>query len=67
MLGMGMDLPLLDWLNTYTFKTEAAFKDTDYARGVYQNWRGNDRQRNDAGVRFFFAAPRINDDFNGRI
>lgn len=36
MLGMGMDLPLLDWLNTYTFKTEAAFKDTDYARGVYQ-------------------------------
>ena len=36
MLGMGMDLPLLDWLNTYTFKTEFAFKDTDYARGVYQ-------------------------------
>ena len=21
MLGMGMDLPLIDWLNTYTFKT----------------------------------------------
>ncbi len=36
MLGMGMDLPLLDWLNTYTFKTEAAFKDTGYAREVYQ-------------------------------
>jgi len=36
MLGMGMDLPLMDWLSTYTFKTEARFKDTDYARRVYQ-------------------------------
>ena len=36
MLGMGMDLPLLDWLNTYTFKTEAAFRDTGYAREVYR-------------------------------
>ncbi len=35
MLGMGMDLPLLDWLNTYTFKTEARFADTQYARDVY--------------------------------
>ena len=26
MLGMGMDLPLIDWLNTYTFKTEARFE-----------------------------------------
>lgn len=36
MLGMGMDLPLLDWLNTYTFKTESRFKDVDYARQVYR-------------------------------
>ncbi|MBQ9244548.1 MAG: amidohydrolase family protein [Proteobacteria bacterium] len=36
MLGMGMDLPLLEWLNTYTFKTEARFKDVDYAREVYR-------------------------------
>lgn len=35
MLGMGMDLPLLDWLSTYTFKTEAQFRDTGYARRVY--------------------------------
>ena len=28
MLGMGMDLQLLDWLNTYTFPTEARFADT---------------------------------------
>ena len=36
MLGMGMDLPLLDWLNTYTFRTEARFADPDYARMHYR-------------------------------
>jgi guanine deaminase len=36
MLGMGMDLQLLDWLKTYTFKTEARFSDTEYARRVYE-------------------------------
>lgn len=35
MLGMGMDLSLLDWLNTYTFQMEARFADTEYAREVY--------------------------------
>lgn len=38
MLGMGMDLPLLDWLNTYTFRTEARFKDPDYARMHYRKF-----------------------------
>ena len=36
MLGLGMDLPLMEWLNTYTFKNEARFADTDYARRVYR-------------------------------
>ena len=36
MLGTGMDLPLLDWLNTYTFPLEARFADTGYARKVYR-------------------------------
>ena len=36
MLGMGMDLPLLEWLDTYTFPTEARFADTDYARRIYR-------------------------------
>ncbi len=36
MLGMGMDLPLMDWLKTYTFKTEARFSDNDFARNVYR-------------------------------
>ena len=38
MLGMGMDLPLLDWLNTYTFRTEARFADPDYARMHYRRF-----------------------------
>ena len=36
MLGMGMDLPLLDWLNAYAFPTEARFADPDYARQIYR-------------------------------
>ncbi len=35
MLGMGMDLPLIDWLNHYTFETEAMFSDPGFAREVY--------------------------------
>ena len=41
MLGMGMDLPLLDWLDTYTFPTEARFADLDYARRVYRRLAGD--------------------------
>ena len=37
MLGMGMDMPLIDWLNTYTFPTEAHFADPQLARDVYRN------------------------------
>ncbi len=36
MIGLGMDLPLLDWLNTYTFPLEAKFADNDYARTIYR-------------------------------
>ena len=36
MLGIGMDLPLLEWLQTYTFPTEARFSDPEYARRVYR-------------------------------
>lgn len=35
MLGTGMDLPLLDWLNHYAFPTEARFADPVYARTLY--------------------------------
>ena len=35
MLGLGMDLPLMQWLYNYTFRTEAMFKDAGFAREVY--------------------------------
>lgn len=36
MLGTGMDLTLIDWLNTYTFKNESMFKNKEYARKIYE-------------------------------
>ena len=36
MLGMGMDMPLIDWLNTYTFPTESHFADPEVARPIYK-------------------------------
>ena len=32
--GTGYDLPLLEWLNKYTFPCESRFKDLDFARKV---------------------------------
>lgn len=33
--GLGMDLELLDWLNTHTFPEESRYADLDYARAAY--------------------------------
>ena len=33
--GLGMDLELLDWLNTYTFPEESRYIDVDYASVAY--------------------------------
>lgn len=33
--GTGLDLPLLDWLKTYTFPHESEFSDVEYAKRVY--------------------------------
>lgn len=54
MLGMGMDLPLIDWLNTYTFKTEARFEDSDYARRIYKSSRATSSR---AARRAFACSP----------
>ena len=35
-LGLGLDLELLDWLDTYTFPEESKFKDAEYAKKNYQ-------------------------------
>ena len=34
--GIGMDLLLNDWLNTYTFPEESKFADPEYAEAVYE-------------------------------
>ncbi|XP_017085514.1 guanine deaminase [Drosophila eugracilis] len=35
-MGLGLDMPLLDWLNTYTFPLEAKFVDLQYSQQVYK-------------------------------
>ncbi|KAJ1735013.1 hypothetical protein LPJ61_000766 [Coemansia biformis] len=34
-LGLGHDLPLMEWLETYTFRHESQFQDADLARTIY--------------------------------
>lgn len=34
--GTGLDLPLLEWLNKYTFPCESKFSDLDFSRKVYE-------------------------------
>ncbi|KAG9328275.1 hypothetical protein JZ751_015424, partial [Albula glossodonta] len=33
--GTALDMPLLQWLNTYTFPVEAKYKDLDFSQDVY--------------------------------
>lgn len=35
--GTALDIPLYDWLNTYTFPIESKFSDLDFAKRVYQD------------------------------
>ena len=35
-IGLGLDMPLLEWLNTYTFPLEAKFSDQTFAAKVYK-------------------------------
>ncbi|MBB4826745.1 guanine deaminase [Sporosarcina luteola] len=35
--GTALDIPLSDWLQTYTFPSEAKFADVDFARRVYED------------------------------
>lgn len=34
--GTALDIPLYDWLNTYTFPIESKFSDLDFAKDVYE-------------------------------
>ncbi|MEH7128003.1 guanine deaminase [Neobacillus drentensis] len=35
--GTALDIPLYDWLNTYTFPLESKFSDLDFAKDVYED------------------------------
>lgn len=39
--GLGMDLELLDWLNTHTFPEEAKYRDLEYAERAYTIFADN--------------------------
>lgn len=53
-IGLGLDMGLLDWLNTYTFPLEAEYKDAAFARHVYKN----------TVVSFFLNFPQFSFNFN---
>ena len=36
--GLGMDMELLDWLNTYTFPEESKYRDPEYADRAYESF-----------------------------
>ena len=36
--GMGLDMQLLDWLNTYAFKEEGKYRDLEYAKKQYSKF-----------------------------
>ncbi len=42
--GLGMDLELLDWLDTHTFPEEAKYKDLEYAQKAYGIFADNMRK-----------------------
>lgn len=35
-IGLGLDKPLMDWLNSYTFPLETEYKDVTFAKHVYE-------------------------------
>ena len=42
--GLGMDMELLDWLNTYTFPEEAKYRDLHYAARAYGQFAAHMRR-----------------------
>ena len=58
MLGIGMDRPLLEWLNTYTFPTEARFADKDFARTTYHRLAGELAAKGTTRVCMFSSIHR---------
>ena len=53
--GIGMDLELLEWLNTYTFPEEAKYSDLQYAKNAY-SYFVNDLRRSFTTRAVIFAT-----------
>jgi len=56
--GMGMDLELIDWLNTYIFPEEVLFADLAYAENVYTAFV-RDVKRGPNTRTVVFATPHV--------
>ena len=58
MLGMGLDMPLMDWLVAYPFPLEAKYADTDFARSVYSKLAKDLVERGTTRVCIFSSLHR---------
>ena len=58
MLGMGLDMPLMDWLVAYPFPLEAKYADTDFARSVYSKLARDLVERGTTRVCIFSSLHR---------
>ena len=58
MLGMGLDMPLMDWLVAYPFPLEAKYTDTDFARRVYSKLAKDLVERGTTRVCIFSSLHR---------
>ena len=56
--GLGLDLELLDWLNQFTFKEEAKFKNIEYAKKAYQKFV-QDLKRSTTTRAVIFASVHV--------
>ena len=54
--GLGMDLELLEWLNTYTFPEESKYADLEYADRAYSSFV--DHLRRSTTTRAAIFPPR---------
>lgn len=58
MLGTGMDLQLLEWLNAYAFPTESKYADPEYARMQYRRLAKSLIERGTTRVCMFSSLHR---------
>ena len=56
--GLGMDLELLDWLNTHTFPEESRYESMEYARKAYKTF-AEDLKRSPTTRAVIFATVHV--------